>query len=108
MRHRGPASFQEVIRRHGEYRVIPAKNNVLDGIRQVSTALKEGAVEICRPCKDSIREFGLYRWDPAGNKDCPVKENDHAMDDIRYFVATALWDEQEEFIVFANRRTGGF
>ena len=102
------ASFQEVIRRHGEYRVIPAKNNVLDGIRQVSTALKEGTVEICRPCKDSIREFGLYRWDPAGNKDCPVKENDHAMDDIRYFVATALWDEQEEFIVFANRRTGGF
>ena len=87
-----------------------AKDGVLSHFEKKSSAsmLKEGAVEICRPCKDSIREFGLYRWDPAGNKDCPVKENDHAMDDIRYFVATALWDEQEEFIVFANRRTGGF
>mgnify|MGYP000641710290 CR=1 FL=1 len=54
------ASFQEVIRRHGEYRVIPAKTTFWMAYAQVSTALKEGAVEICRPCKDSIREFGLY------------------------------------------------
>ena len=102
------ASFQEVIRRHGEFQVIPAKNSVLDGIRQVSTALKEGKIKICDTCRDSIREFGLYRWDPSGSKDCPVKENDHAMDDIRYFTASVLWEDQDDFIVFANRRTGGF
>ena len=41
-------------------------------------------------CKDSIREFGGYRW-MDGPEDQPVKENDHAMDDIRYFVETVVF-----------------
>lgn len=45
---------------------------------------------INRGCRDSIREFGLYRWDEKSNEDRPIKENDHAMDDIRYFVMTVL------------------
>lgn len=81
------ASFIQVIRRHEKYRVIPAKNQVLDGIRKVSTALKEQKVRVCKPCVDAIREFGLYRWSEGG-RDIPIKENDHAMDDIRYFVTT--------------------
>lgn len=86
------ASFIQVIRRHGKYNVIPAKNQVIDGIRAVSTALKEGKIRICSNCKDSMREFGLYRW-ADGGKDAPVKENDHAMDDIRYFVTSVLNNE---------------
>ena len=97
------ASFIEVIRRHGKYKVVPAKNNVLDGIRQTSTALKEGSIRICRSCGDSIREFGLYRWESGGN-DRPVKENDHSMDDIRYFVSTVLNDSDGGFFVFAAQR----
>lgn len=97
------ASFIEVIRRHGKLRVIPAKNNVLDGIRQVSTALKEGRIKICKNCSDCVREFGLYRWDSSG-KDAPLKENDHAMDDLRYFVSTALNDNDECFFAFAMDR----
>ena len=83
------ASFMETIRRHGEYTVTPAINDVLNGIRQTSTALKERKILICDNCVDSIREFSLYRWDERG-MDIPIKENDHAMDDIRYFVATIL------------------
>lgn len=83
------ASFIEVIKRHGKFQVVPAKNNVLDGIRQVGTALKQGDIRICRCCSDCIREFGLYRWDSSG-RDIPVKENDHAMDDVRYFVSTYI------------------
>lgn len=83
------ASFIEVIKRHGKFRVMPADNHVIDGIRQVSTALKQGDIRICRCCSDCIREFGLYRWE-SGGKDAPLKENDHAMDDVRYFVATYL------------------
>lgn len=83
------ASFMETIRRHGEYTVTPAVNDVLNGIRQTSTALKERRIIICDNCIDAIREFSLYRWDEKG-KDNPIKENDHAMDDIRYFVATIL------------------
>ncbi len=87
------ASFLEVIRRHGRFQAVPAKNDVLSGIRQVSTALKEGRIKICRSCKDAAREFSLYRWKDDLSRDAPVKENDHAMDDIRYFVSTLLEGE---------------
>ena len=96
------ASFIEVIKRHGEYRVTPARNNVADGIRRVSGALKEGRIRICKNCHDARREFQLYRWDSRRCDDSPVKENDHAMDDIRYFVATI--DQGGGFTVFAAER----
>ena len=97
------ASFIEVIRRHGRFDVIPAKNNVIDGIRQVSTALKQGSIRICRCCSDSIREFGLYRWESSG-RDAPLKENDHAMDDIRYFASTYLNGRQDDVFAIALDR----
>ena len=97
------ASFIQVIKRHGEFSVIPAKNNVIDGIRRVSTALKNGEIKICSTCRDSIREFSLYRWDEKNGMDNPIKENDHAMDDIRYFVTTIL-DGGSGFVAIATRR----
>ena len=97
------ASFIQVIKRHGEFSVIPAKNNVIDGIRRVSTALKNGEIKICSSCRDSIREFSLYRWDEKNGMDNPIKENDHAMDDIRYFVTTIL-DGGSGFVAIATRR----
>lgn len=97
------ASFIEVIRRHGRFTVIPAKNNVVDGIRRVTQALRDGSVRICENCESSRREFSLYRWDSARREDTVVKQNDHAMDDIRYFVTT-LKDGGGEAIVFAAER----
>ena len=85
-------SFITALRRHG-FTVLRAKNDVLDGIRVTSSLLRSGAIRIHRGCSDAIREFGLYRWADAeaGNgKDAVVKENDHAMDDIRYFANTVL------------------
>ncbi len=96
------ASFIETIRRHGEYSVTPAKNDVINGIRQTAAALKQRRIVICDTCADSMREFSLYRWDEKG-PDVPIKENDHAMDDIRYFVATIL-DGGTEFIALAAGR----
>ena len=80
------ASFLEVIRRHGRYRVEKASNAVLDGIRNVATRLQCGDIFICSNCADCIREFGMYRWDEKATTDRPIKENDHSMDDVRYFV----------------------
>lgn len=97
------ASFIEVIRRHGKYKVIPADNNVVNGIRKVSQALKDGKIKISKNCGDSRREFSLYRWDTRGGADAPVKENDHAMDDIRYFV-TSMIGASSGFSVFAAKR----
>lgn len=84
------ASFIEVIRRHGKYRVKKAVNDVIPGIITTARYLQDGSIKIHRSCVDTIREFGLYRWDPDATKDQPVKENDHAMDDIRYFCHTIL------------------
>ena len=83
------ASFITLLRQAG-LTVIPAVNDVVDGIRRTAVALKTGRIRICRGCTDTVREFGLYRWDDAARQDAPVKEFDHAMDDIRYFVTTLL------------------
>lgn len=83
------ASFITAMRRRG-FHVIKADNNVLDGIRRTAVFLSDGRIKIHRSCADSIREFGLYRWDEKASSDTVIKENDHAMDDIRYFVNTVL------------------
>ena len=57
--------------------------------KSVSTS-SNGASESSRGCADARREFQLYRWDSEQNADAPVKQNDHAMDDIRYFAVTVL------------------
>ena len=85
------ASFIATIRRHGRFAVRKAKNDVMFGIRLTATMLKAGIIRIGENCKDAIREFGLYRWDEKGEVDRPIKENDHAMDDIRYFCSTVMW-----------------
>lgn len=102
------ASFIECIKRDGKFRVIPAKNDVIDGIRRVSDCLKNGKILFSPECKASIREFGLYRWEESTAKDAVRKENDHAMDDIRYFVSTVLNQEEDiGFFALAMKRKGG-
>lgn len=84
------ASFIETIRRHGKFNVQKANNDVLDGIRVTGTLLQNNKIFIHSSCKNSIREFGVYRWDEKANKDTVIKEFDHAMDDIRYMCNTIL------------------
>ena len=79
------ASFCETLRREG-WTVYRADNRVLEGIRRTAQALKTGKIVICRGCCAAAREFGLYRWEDDGSQDRVRKEDDHAMDDIRYFV----------------------
>ena len=83
------ASFITALKRRG-FRVQQADNAVLDGIRRTAVYLKNGNIKIHRCCTDAIREFGLYRWDDKKTEDAVVKDNDHAMDDIRYFCSTIM------------------
>ena len=92
------ASYITTIRRHGRFAVIPARNSVLDGIRKTSAAFARGNIKICDCCKNTLAEFGAYRWDDKAGDDRPIKENDHAMDDIRYFVNTVLDGVNGRFI----------
>lgn len=84
------ASFKATIKRHGKFFVKSAKNDVINGIRTTSQMLTDGRIKIGVKCKASQEEFGMYRWDDKAEVDKVVKENDHAMDDIRYFAYTVL------------------
>lgn len=83
------ASFITALRKR-QFSVRKANNDVLDGIRRTAVYLRNGNIKIHRSCVDSIAEFGLYRWDDKAATDTPIKENDHAMDEIRYFSNTIL------------------
>ena len=78
------ASFIEVLRRKG-FRVVRADNDVPDGIRVTADLLKRRRIVICRECRDCLREMELYCWDERTGREAPRKENDHAMDEMRYF-----------------------
>lgn len=89
------SSMIETIYRHGRFAVRKANNDVVGGIGAVSTLLQSGRLKYNEKCVNNIKEFGLYSWDMDAAEDKPIKENDHAMDDNRYFVSTVLIDELE-------------
>lgn len=73
--------------------VVPAKNDVLDGIRLVGSLLKREKIKYSNVCKNTIKEYGSYVWDEkAADRgiDAPVKQHDHAMDASRYFAMTVI------------------
>lgn len=83
------ASFIAALKKRN-HNVLRANNDVTDGIRTVARFLKKGNIKIHRSCKDAINEFGLYSWNDKSVEDAVIKENDHAMDDIRYFCYTIM------------------
>ena len=91
------ASFIALIKSKGRFKVRKANNDVIAGIRRTAGFLKSGRLKIYRGCSNAIREFGLYRWDEKSGSDRVIKENDHAMDDIRYFCSTVLANKKQEY-----------
>ena len=86
------ASFIAELKKRG-YRVIKAKNDVADGIRLVATKLNLLKIIFSNVCQNTIKEFASYIWDAKAaehGEDKPVKQYDHAMDAVRYFVYTIL------------------
>lgn len=84
------ASFITLLRRNGtKYRVKKADNDVLDGIRDTATSLKNGYIRIMPDLKNFDMEINGYVWDESEIEDRPIKVNDHLMDAMRYFVRTA-------------------
>ncbi len=86
------ASFKAELKQHG-FRVKRAKNDVVNGIRSVMTAMDDGKIKWSSKCKNTFKELNAYIWDSKAadrGEDKPVKEHDHAMDADRYFVYTVL------------------
>ena len=102
------ASFLAALRARKQFRVLPARNEVLPGIRRVHEAFRQHKLFISPACTAAIGEFSLYRWDENESKDSVVKVHDHAMDDIRYFVSTVLYPQETgAFIALAVDRADG-
>ena len=86
------ASFIAQLIKDG-FKVLKAKNSVLDGIRLVASLLTELTIFFDESCEDAFKEFSSYIWDEEACKkgeDKPVKEHDHAMDQIRYYCNTII------------------
>jgi PBSX family phage terminase large subunit len=96
------ASFLTALRRAG-LPAVKADNDVMDGLRVTARALKERRIVICRTCPDCLREMELYCWEDSAARERPRKENDHAMDDMRYF-AMSVEDEGGFAATWVERR----
>ena len=84
------ASFKAEIRKHGYFSCMNAQNDVLNGIRVTASMLKTNKIYIHSSCENTLKEFGLYAWDSKSAEDRVIKENDHAMDALRYMAHTLL------------------
>ncbi len=86
-------SFRIAARRLG-YRVKEADNEVLNGIRDVSTLMSVGKLKVNADCQNLLKEIRTYAWDEKAAQqlgiDKPIKQNDHAVDALRYFVNTIV------------------
>lgn len=82
------ASFIALLRKSKWFKPVSANNDVLNGIRDVNTAMKRGLIKIHTSCRDWRNEAQSYIWDESSEEDRPVKDSDHLMDSMRYFVRT--------------------
>jgi len=94
------AEDRATLERHLGIRTTPAFKSVMPGIEGCKVRLKENRVffmrgalvEVDRDLKEAkkptwlIDELPGYRWSDK-KQDTPIKEDDHACDDFRYFIA---------------------
>lgn len=82
------ASFITKLNERG-YTIIKADNDVVDGIRETQSAMNLGKIKFNDVLTNLFKEFASYVWDNKAaehGEDKPVKQHDHAMDAMRYFV----------------------
>lgn len=83
------AAMKATIRKYGEFTCMDGNNDVLNGIQEVTKYLNLGMLQIHESCVETRKEFGAYAWDEkAVGEDRVIKEYDHHMDLIRYFIYT--------------------
>lgn len=83
------AGMKATIRKYGEFTITDGNNDVLNGIQEVTKYINAGYLLIHDSCIETLKEFESYAWDDkAVDEDRVIKENDHHMDLIRYFIYT--------------------
>lgn len=87
------SSMVETINKYGKFMCVRADNDVLNGIQDVTKYLNSGTISFNAGCKKTFDEFEAYSWDEDSVDDAVIKENDHSMDQVRYFCRTVLRKE---------------
>lgn len=83
-------AFQLELKRRGVH-AVHANNDVDNGIQILCSEMKKGNLKVCAECTNLIREIESYVWDSkAAEKgwDQPLKKDDHAIDALRYAIAS--------------------
>ena len=73
--------------------IIKADNDVLDGIRETQSAMNLGKIKFAKGLTNLNKELASYIWDDKASdrgEDKVVKQHDHAMDAMRYFVMRVI------------------
>lgn len=71
--------------------IVEANNDVQYGIETMCSEMAKGNLYVLDSCPNLIREIEGYIWDEkksAQGDDAPVKKSDHAVDAMRYALAT--------------------
>lgn len=80
------ASFIALLKKKTWSKVRAADNAVEDGIRETASAMYRGLIKFSPALTAWKKEVQGYVWEEDSEK--PVKEADHLMDSMRYFVKT--------------------
>lgn len=86
------ASFKVALRQ-SDIPVLDANNDVLPGIRTVSTFIAGKNIVIHKSCTTLREHIQSYSWDPKAadrGEDNPIKKNDHILDALRYACYSAF------------------
>ena len=87
------SSMIETVNKYGRWGCVKADNDVLNGIQDVTKFLNADVLRFHSSCEKTFEEFGSYLWNEDKSEDAVIKENDHSMDQTRYFCRTALRNE---------------
>lgn len=83
-------AFQLELRKKGMH-CVHANNDVKYGIDLMTSSMFQQQLYVLKDCKNLIREIQSYVWDSKEAKkgyDEPLKKDDHAVDALRYAIAT--------------------
>lgn len=82
-----PKSVAELFLEYGLNVNTNVNKDLLSGVSRVKSYLRnvngEAKLFIFKNCVNMIREIKGYWW---GNNDAPIKRDDHAMDEMRYYI----------------------
>lgn len=73
------ASFIAALRKKSIFKVLPANNAVMDGIRNTAVSIQAGVIKVDPALTFWSEEAGGYVWDDNEVEDRPVKIADHCL-----------------------------